>query len=453
MRIKLIAPSLYNGRKIGKGFLYPPMGLMTVAAMTPPEHSVRIVDENVTQVDFSKEIDLVGISAMTSTAPRSYEIAKHYRDRGVKVVLGGIHPSLMPEEASEYADAVAIGEAEGTWPRILADAENGGLDPIYRSDVFPAASSIPCPRYDLLQRKSYWVKSMVQTTRGCPYNCNFCTVTRFFGGTFRARPVRNVIEQVRLLKSKFIGFVDDNIIGNLKYAAELLKALVKEKIYWSAQSSVNIVRNLSLLKLLRKSGCKGLFIGFESVSQKSLKEAGKSQNRAGEYKKAIKILHDHGITVQGAFIFGFDSDDHSVFDETVDFCFDSKIDLVQFAMLTPFPGTELFERLKREGRMLTYDWSKYNMSNVVYQPSQMSPDELREGWEGAYKRFYGRLPILKRILSLGKRSILASLPLLVLNGTYRKRVYAKTPNVPVTVPEDFIPSGKPKACCPVAAGD
>jgi radical SAM superfamily enzyme YgiQ (UPF0313 family) len=453
MRIELIAPSLYNGRKIGKGFLYPPMGLMTVAAITPPEHTVNIVDENVTQIDFSRDVDLVGISAMTSTAPRSYRIAKHYRDRGVKVVIGGIHPSLMPEEACEHADAVAVGEAEGVWPRILADAGNGGLDQIYRSNTFPAASTIPCPRYDLLQRKSYWVKSMVQTTRGCPYNCNFCTVTRFFGGTFRARPIRNVIEQVRLLKSKFIGFVDDNIIGNFKYAAELLKALVREKIYWSAQASVNIVRNLSLLKLLRRSGCKGLFIGFESVSQNSLREAGKSQNKAGEYKKAIRILHDHGITVQGAFIFGFDSDDKSVFDETVDFCFDSKIDLVQFAMLTPFPGTELFDRLKRENRMLTYDWSKYNMSNVVYQPSQMSPDELREGWEGAYRRFYGRLPILKRILSLGKRSILASLPLLVLNGTYRKRVYAKTPNVPVTVPEDSIPAGKPKACCPVAVGD
>lgn len=453
MRIELIAPSLYNGRKIGKGFLYPPMGLMTVAAITPPEHSVNITDENVTQIDYSKDVDLVGISAMTSTAPRSYEIADLYRKHGVKVVMGGIHPSLMPEEASGHADAVAVGEAEGTWLRILADADNGGLDRIYRSDDFPPASTIPCPRYDLLQRKSYWVKSMVQTTRGCPHNCNFCTVTRFFGGTFRVRPIQNVIDQVRLLKSKFIGFVDDNIIGNLRYAAELLKALVKEKIYWSAQASVNIVRNLSLLKLLRKSGCKGLFIGFESVSQNSLKEAGKSQNKAREYKEAIRILHDHGITVQGAFIFGFDSDDCSVFDETVDFCFDSKIDLVQFAMLTPFPGTKLYDRLEQEGRMLTYDWSKYNMSNVVFQPKQMSPDELREGWERAYRRFYGRLPILKRILGLGKRSILAALPLLVLSGTYRKRVYAKTQMDPTAIPQDFIPAGKSQTHQAVAVGD
>jgi radical SAM superfamily enzyme YgiQ (UPF0313 family) len=262
-----------------------------------------------------------------------------------------------------------------------------------------------------------------------------------------------VLEQIRLLKSKFIGFVDDNIVGNLKYAAELLKALIKEKIYWSAQASVNIVRNLPLLKLLRKSGCKGLFIGFESVSQKSLKEAGKSQNKAKEYKTAIRVLHDHGITVQGAFIFGFDSDDMSVFDETVDFCFDSKIDLVQFAMLTPFPGTRLYDRLEQEGRILTHDWSKYNMSNVVYQPSKMSPEELREGWEGAYRRFYGRLPILKRILGLGKRSILAALPLLVLNGTYRKRVYAKTPKTPVELIENFIPKVEPSTRQPVIAGD
>jgi radical SAM superfamily enzyme YgiQ (UPF0313 family) len=236
----------------------------------------------------------------------------------------------------------------------------------------------------------------------------------------------DVIEQIRSLKSKFIGFVDDNIIGNLKYAGELLKALIREKIYWAGQASVNIVRNLSLLKLLRKSGCKGLFIGFESVSENSLKEAGKSHNRAREYKEAIKILHDHGISVEGAFIFGFDSDDKSVFDRTVDFCFDAKIDLVQFAMLTPFPGTRLFERLQKENRILTYDWSKYNMSNVLFQPKQMTPDELYEGWVNAYRRFYGRLPILRRLFTLGRRSFLAALPLLVLNGTYRKRVYARS---------------------------
>jgi radical SAM superfamily enzyme YgiQ (UPF0313 family) len=424
MRIELIAPSLYNGKKIGKGFLYPPMALMTIAAITPPQHSVTITDENISEVDFDKDVDLVGISVMTSTAPRAYQIAKKFRERGVKVVLGGIHPSLMPDEAVQFTDAVAIGEAEGVWKHILFDAENGGLSRIYKADTFPPASTIPIPRYDLLPRNAYWVKSMVQTTRGCPFNCNFCTVTRFFGGTFRARPVRDVIEQVRLLKSKFIGFVDDNIIGNLKYAAELLTALIKERIYWAGQASVNVVRNLPLLKLLRKSGCKGLFIGFESVSQKTLKEMGKSHNRVKEYKEAIKILHDHGINVQGAFIFGFDSDDKSVFDQTVDFCFDSKIDMVQFALLTPFPGTQLFERLDRENRILTYDWSKYNMSNVLFQPKQMTTDELYEGWNNAYRRFYGRLPILKRILTLGRRAVFGTLPLLVLNLTYRKRVYA-----------------------------
>ncbi len=424
MRIELIAPSLYNGRGIGKGFLYPPMGLMTVAAITPLHHSVTITDENVTEIDFGKDVDLVGISVMTSIAPRAYEVAKRFMERGVKVVLGGIHPSLMPDEAAHYADAVAIGEAEGVWQRVLSSAENGDLGGLYKSDTYPAAASIPTPRYDLLQRKSYWVKNMVQTTRGCPFNCNFCTVTRFFGGTFRVRPIKDVIEQVRLLKSKFIGFIDDNIVGSIKYAGELFKALVKEKIYWAGQASVNVVRNLSLLKLLRKSGCKGLYIGFESVSENSLREAGKSHNRVKEYKEAIKILHDHGITVEGAFIFGFDSDDKSVFEQTVDFCFDSKIDLVQFALLTPFPGTRLFEKLDKENRILTYDWSKYNMSNVLFQPKQMSPGELYDGWLSAYRRFYGRLPILRRLLTLGRRTPLAVLPLLVLSHTYRKRVYA-----------------------------
>ncbi len=426
MRIELIAPSIYNGKKIGKGFLYPPMSLLTIAALTPPQHSVSITDENIAEIDFDKDVDLVGISAMTASAPRAYEVAKRFRERGVKVVLGGIHPSLMPEEASQFADAVAIGEAEGIWGHILYDAGNGGLDRFYKSDTYPPASTIPAPRYDLLPRNSYWIKNMVQTTRGCPFNCNFCSVTRFFGGKFRTRPVKDVIEQVRSLKSKFVGFVDDNIIGNIKYANELLTALVKERIYWAGQSSVNVVRNLSLLKLLRKSGCKGLFIGFESVSDKSLREAGKSHNKAREYKEAIKILHDHGIAVEGAFIFGFDSDDKSVFDQTVDFCFASGIDLVQFSLLTPFPGTRLFEKLDRENRILTYNWSKYNMSNVLFQPRQMSPEELYEGWSEAYKQFYGGLPILKRLLTtLGKRTFLATLPLLVLNLTYRKRVYAK----------------------------
>lgn len=425
MQIELIAPSIYNGKKIGKGFLYPPMGLMTVAAMTPPEHTVSITDENISEIDYDTDADLVGISAMTASAPRAYEIAKRFRENGKKVVLGGIHPSLMPEEASEYADAVAIGEAEGTWPRIISDLQNGGLERLYKSDTYPEGSTIPLPRYDLLAPNTYWVKSMVQTTRGCPFNCNFCSVTRFFGGTFRVRPIRDVIEQIRLLKSKFVGFVDDNIIGNMKYAGELLKALIKEKIYWAGQASVNVARNLKLLKLLRKSGCKGLFIGFESVSKHSIAEAGKSQNRVREYRESIKILHDHGICVEGAFIFGFDSDDTSVFDQTVDFCFNSKIDLVQFAVLTPFPGTELFEKLKQEDRILTYDWSKYNMSNVLFRPKKMTPEQLYEGWLGAYRRFYGRLPILKRVFGLGRRGILAALPLLVLSHTYRKRVFAQ----------------------------
>jgi len=426
MRIKLIAPSIYNGRKIGKGFLYPPMGLMTVAAVTPPEHQVGILDENVTEIDFDEDVDLVGISAMTATAPRAYEVAKRFRKRGVKVVLGGVHPSLVPSEAAEFADAVAIGEAEGTWRRILADAEKGGLERFYKSDSYPAASAIPAPRYDLLPRNTYWLKSMVQTTRGCPFNCNFCSVTRFFGGTFRSRPVRDVIRQVRSLGAKFVGFVDDNIVGDANYAGSLFKALARERVYWAGQASINVVRDRALLRLLRRSGCKGLFVGFESVSEASIREMGKSHNKVKEYKEAVKILHDHGITVEGAFIFGFDSDDESVFERTLQFCFDSGIDLVQFAILTPFPGTRLFRKLDREGRILTYDWSKYNMSNVVFRPRRMSPERLREGWLDAYRKFYGGWPMLKRLFKWGRRQIIAFWPLLVINRTYRKRVYEKT---------------------------
>ena len=428
MRITLIAPSLYrraDGEKIGKGFSYPPMGLLVVAALTPPHHSVTLIDENTKAVDYDEEADLVGLSVTTPTAPRAYEIAARFRARGVKVVMGGIHPTVLPDEAAQFADAVVIGEAEGVWQRLLEDAERGRLKRFYKADSLPDPSLIPTPRYDLLPRNGYWVKSMIHTTRGCPFNCAFCSVTRFFGGTFRTRPVNAVIQEIRKLKSKFIGFVDDNIIGNRRYAYELFSALVRERIYWAGQASVNVVRDRKLLKLLRKSGCKGLFIGFESVSQESLKEAGKRQNRVREYKEAIKILHDHGITVEGAFIFGFDSDDESVFERTLEFCFSSGVDLVQFSILTPFPGTRLYDRLNSEGRILTRDWSRYNMSNVVFRPAKMSAERLYEGWLSAYRRFYGRWAIVRRLLSLRRRAPFALIPLLVLNLTYRRRLYKR----------------------------
>ena len=386
---------------VEKNFRYSVSGfglsLLVVAALTPRKYHIKIIDENVESLDFSDLPDLVGISLMTPLARRGYEIADTYREKGVPVVLGGIHPTMMSLEAKAHADSVVLGEAEETWPRLLSDFERGDLKPFYRIQDFKSLENMPVPRRDLLNRRAYFFVNTIQTTRGCPFDCIFCSVTSFYGRTYRTRPVEEVIEEMKNMTGRFIFFVDDNIAGSPVYAKDLFRALIPLKLKWFSQASLSIINDRELLDLAQQSGCMGLFIGFESLSQASLKSMGKSANHVEKYRDSIRTLHDHGIGIQASFILGTDQDDKSVFSDVLRFIEKSHIEAALFSVLTPFPGTRIQEILLKENRVLHTDWDKYDMNHVVFKPRLMTPEELQEGLCWAYKRLYGYRSITKRL--------------------------------------------------------
>jgi len=397
MKLELIAPVTPESSRKRKKALCPPLGLAMVAALTPPEVKVSLTDENVTAIDFQKEIDLVGITALTVTAQRAYEIADTFRARGVKVILGGIHPSVLPEEASQHADAVVIGEAEGIWSNLIEDFKANKLQRVYRQRERPSLLSLPIPRRDLFAEAAYFVRHTISATRGCPYSCSFCSVTSFFGHTYRCRPVEEILKEIETFdERKLIAFVDDNIIGNPKFAKELFHALVPYKIKWVGQASVTIARDDELLKLAADSGCIALLIGFESLSPANLAAVGKSINVVDEYESVIRKVHSHGITIHGFFIFGFDEDDEDVFKRTVRFARKMRLESAQFDFLTPYPGTAFCESLDKAGRIVTKDWSQYGY-NLVFEPKPMSREMLQKGHDWAWRKFYSIPSIWSRV--------------------------------------------------------
>jgi radical SAM superfamily enzyme YgiQ (UPF0313 family) len=371
--------------------------MAVIAALTPPDVEVSLTDENVAPINFQKKVDLVGITSLTSTSQRAYQIADTFRAMGKKVVLGGIHPSILPEEASQHADAIVIGEAEGIWPGVIADFKANKLQKIYRQNVRPSLVGLPIPRRDLFAKKSYYFTNTVFTTRGCPYSCSFCTVTSFFGHTYRCRPVPEVINEIKTLnRKKLFIFLDDNIVGSPPYAKELFRALIPLKIKWVGQCSVTIAKDDELLKLAAASGCIDLFIGFESLSPSNLAAVGKKINSVDEYEAIIKKLHNAGIGVHGFFIFGLDEDDAGSFKRTVRFAQKARLESAQFDILTPYPGTAIFESLNKEGRILNKDWSQYG-HDLMFEPKSLSREILQQGRTWAWREFYSLPSIWKRI--------------------------------------------------------
>ncbi len=406
MKLLIIAPKWPDGSLWGQiYFRFPYLALTTLAALTGEDWKVSIIDENVDAIDFSDSPDLVAITIMTPLAKRGYEIADAFRGKGVSVVLGGIHPTMMKDEAKTHADSVVMGEAEKTWPLVLSDFKRGNLQPFYESANFCSLDKLAVPKRNLLNRKGYFFTNTVQTTRGCPFDCVFCSVTSFYGRTYRVRPVENVISEIGQMEKGFLFFVDDNIVGKPSYAKELFGALIPLKIKWFSQASLSVVKDRELLNLAQKSGCKGLFIGFESLSQENLRAMGKSTNRVSKYKDAIRMLHDHGIGIQGSFIFGMDHDDSSVFSDVIRFIEKTHLEAVLFSVLTPFPGTRIYETLQRENRIIDTDWEKYDMNHVVFRPKKMTPEELQEGFNWAYRRLYGHRSILTRLFPFNRNSL------------------------------------------------
>jgi len=427
VKLTLIAPAVVDEAKRGmqgRVFQLPPLALATVAAATPNHVDVEIVDEALEPINYECGADLVGITTLTRFAPHAYTIADRFRDKGIKVVMGGMHPSALPDEAIKHCDSVVIGEAEGVWSRLIKDFEKKRLKKHYRNKDFVDLSTICTPRRDLYKKERYLFTHLIQTTRGCPFNCGFCSVTKFFGRTYRTRPLESVIQEIRDLRTKFVGFSDDNIFGNRIYARKLFSALKYEGVIWLSQASLNIADDPRLLRMAARSGCKGLFVGLESADCESLTQMNKGFLKPHKFKDAIRKLHDHGISVLGAFVLGNDNEDTSIFKRTLDFAKKIKLDLAQFAILTPYPGTAIYNRLIKENRIFNFDWTKYDAGNAVFKPLRMTADRLKEEVDKLWRDFYRFDEVIMRVLRLGRRIPIQLLPLLLINFSFRKEIAA-----------------------------
>lgn len=402
MKIRLIDPAyehpfISHSQKVIKDIWFARLTLTTLAALTPAGIEVKITDENVEPIDFDEDVELVGITGMVMHAKRAYEIANRFRERAIPVVMGGPHASSCSLEAKEHVDSVVVGEAEPVWPGLINDLQEGSLKPFYRGETYCSMRDLPPPRLDLLRKEAYMTVNCVQTTRGCPHQCDFCHVTHFFGKTYRCRPVDEVVQEVERLSGEFIVFVDDNIAGNRQHARELFNRLKPLKKKWAGQASLTLARDPELLGLAAESGCVSLFIGMESLSPENLKEMNKAFNRAHQYEEALRALHDHDIMVLAGFIFGLDHDDEGVFERTLRFCERNRIELPSFFILTPLPGTPLFQRMESEKRLLHKDWSKYNGATVVFRPRLMTEETLQRGFNWLCKEGYSWSSIVKRV--------------------------------------------------------
>jgi radical SAM superfamily enzyme YgiQ (UPF0313 family) len=396
MKILLISPSVYADAKTPSGLMIPQLALHILEGLTPSRHDVKIVEEENEAVDLDEECDVVGISCMTSNAPRAYELAEEFRRRGKKVVLGGVHPTILPEEAMIHADAVVAGEAEAAWERVLEDVERGSLKKMYREPPPSLDRYIPM-KYRKTSKKRLFNVIPVMTTRGCPYSCDFCCVSKLYGSKIRHAPVANVVRDIEEANNKIFIFLDDNIIGEPHYAKELFRAIKPLKIKWVGQASISFVHDHELMKLAADSGCQALFFGLESVSEVQLKKMRKSIKHIGEMGEAVKAIKDMGIHFHASFVFGFDDDTKAIFPDTLEFLQKHNIGTASFNVLTPYPGTKIYKQLTDEGRLITGDWRYYDHSTVVFRPRNMSAYDLQAGELWVKKEFSRISSILKRL--------------------------------------------------------
>ena len=416
---------------------FPKLSLPTIAAYTPETWDVDLVDEAVEDIDFDHPCDMVGLSIMTCYAPRAYEIAAEFRKRGKTVIMGGVHPTYCPDEALQHADAIVCGEAEDLWPQLVADYEAGMMQRMYKMTSFPSLERYKSPRVELLSPDAYMTRQCSFTTRGCHFDCEFCSVSPFNGKTTRRRPVQEVVTELqnvqRWIRSELVermrdeplwkafltalrirvgiedgsivAFVDDLHNSNRAYCRELWTALKPLKIKWGCQSTLFLGDDEEMVKLAAESGCVSVFVGMESLDEDCLDETNKSFNRVHKFSQEIKMFHDHGIMVNPGIVFGFDNDDESVFERAVDFLTRNQVELAYFNILTPLPGTALFDRYNNAGRIFDRDWSKYDGKHVVFQPSRMTPEQLQDGFYWANHQFYSLPSIWRRLSGTSQRLV------------------------------------------------
>jgi radical SAM superfamily enzyme YgiQ (UPF0313 family) len=424
MKILLISPE--RQRKKEEGFLFRLsfLNLPYVAAVTPPDIEVKIIDEAFEKVPFDEKVDLVGLTAQTPVAPRAYQIAAEFKKRGVPVVVGGVHASMLPEEALQHVDAVVVGEAEEVWPGLIEDLKKGQLKRIYQGNGFIDPSKLPVPRRELLNEKFYFPLKLLETTRGCPHHCDFCGVSRFFGFRYRSRPIREIDRELKtlfpersvmnpllkkilslfskdlsyFLKRRLLYIIDSNIAGDKRFCLDLVSLLKNYDLLWWGHAPVSVAFDQKLLEGFSESGCIALNIGFESFSIKNLQTMGKGFNQPSGYAEAVRRIRDQGIGIMGTFIVGLDDDDPGVFQRIIDFCIEERLDWALTFIMAPYPGTESYIRLEKEGRIFSKEWEKYDSLNAVYHPVLMSVDELEQGMRRVWREVFSLNSIYKRIL-------------------------------------------------------
>ncbi len=400
MNILLIAPSSGTWRGLGKKrlfngktFRFSMLSVLSVAALTPPGHHLRVVDEQVDDVPWDEDFDLVGITVMTATAPRAYELCRRFGEKDVPVVLGGFHPTFNLDEALEFADAVVVGPAGAAWARVVTDAAAGCLQRVYRGSA-DVELPMALPRH-LLKRSAYVSVDTCCATLGCRNECSFCSVTSFYGGKRYRRDIDAVVAHLRSFDARFFMFMDDNLTQDRDYAVQLFEAMEPLKKKWAAQVSVEVADDPDLLERMRRAGCVGVFIGLESFSENALCSQNKRIRPPRFYKDAVRVLHDHGMVVEAGLIFGFDSDPPEVFESTLALLDDIGADAMQASILTPLPGTRLHREMR--DRIVDFDWEHYDYKWAVFEPALMSRAELMGGLEWINKRFYTPWRILRRL--------------------------------------------------------
>lgn len=419
MKIKLISPKM-SLRPMDSEFkrrMSPSLSLVTLASLINKEHLVYIEDENIQKINFDDQPDLVGITVNVDTSKRAYEIASIYRQKGIKVILGGIHVSANPQEAIKHADSVCIGEAEEIMNTIVSDAQNNKLKKYYYNSSASDPKNIPLPNWSLINKSKYLYTNIICSSRGCPFKCEFCyNSSKYVHHKYRNRPISSVMEEIRQMNTKQIMFIDDNFIGNPQHAIELMHELKKHNLTWHAAVSTNIVHMPKLMDLMKESGCKSLFIGFESINPESIESANKKQNNVKLYEKLIDELHSRNIMINASLVFGFDNDTPEVFKNTLEWLVRNKIETMTAHILTPYPGTVLYERLLTDGRIVDFDTNHYNTANVVFVPKKMTAEQLREGYLWIYDQFYSFKNIVKRLPENKKQRM----SFLLFNFGYRK---------------------------------
>lgn len=429
MKVLLITPENPFIRAFRRGQLnnFAQLTMPYLAAFVRPPHTVTLVDEYAQRVDLDAPADLIGITCNTPNATHVYTLADAFRARGRMVVLGGPHPTLLPREGLAHADAVVIGEAETTWPRLLDDAARGALQPEYRAAEPPSLSHLPPPRRDLIVGRGLLANAVI-ATRGCPHRCSYCNLRQIYSPTLRFRPVEDVVAEIRGMRSPLFAFWDDQLFMDGRYARRLFVGLEGLNRQWAAMVTQESACDEGLLAAAARAGCVCLFLGLESFSPSSLEMVGKSFNVVESYAEVVARIHAHGITVQAGIVFGFDGDDESCFEKTLAEATRLGLDGATVSILTPFPGTSLFHGLRDAGRLLTRDWSYFNgKTAVTFRPLRMSPETLWNGYMRFRRQFFSRRCILERLERSGVRTVQS----LALNWGYRRAVDNTLPGWPI----------------------